>query len=108
MYHRLRLAFIAMAALLAVYPGSAVTPQTPATSDSVQDPRRAMVREASALVKRAGQRDLQGDDARQAATEAARLCEALAAEPESVRGSVPLTVAEVFAPGGVPGGDRAR
>ena len=89
MYARLRLAFIAVAALLAVYPGSAVTPQTPAASDSVQDPRRAMVREASALVKRAGQRDLQGDDARQAATEAARLCEALAAEPESVRGSVP-------------------
>ncbi len=87
MYDRLRLAFIAVAALLAVYPGNAVTPQTPAVSDAVQDPRRAMVREASELVKRAGQPDLRGDDARQAATEAARRFDALAAEPESARGS---------------------
>ena len=87
MYDRLRLAFIAVAALLAMYPGNAVTPQTPAVSDAVQDPRRAMVREASELVKRAGQPDLRGEDARQAATEAGRRFDVLAAEPESARGS---------------------
>ena len=91
MYDRLRLAFIAVAALLAVYPGNAVTPQTAAVSDAVQDPRRAMVREASELVKRAGQPDLRGDDARQVATEAARRFDALAAEPESaLRSGRPL------------------